>query len=146
MVRKLLNKGANVNYKNKNSTLSPLVYASMSGHANVVMELLKRGATKNSSALHHATIFSHIPMIKLLILQGVPVNQRLLKLSNKTVTNAIKEAMKNLHRRQGSALVALGNVRSGTLNKNGNPRPSNRNLPNIPRPVIRKIMGLSFPK
>jgi ankyrin repeat protein len=148
MVRKLLNKGANINYKNTHSKLSALIHASIAGHTNIARELLNRGASRNGLALHYAIEFRQIPMIKLLILHGVPVNQRgLLLLSNQRIKNAIKEATKNLHRRQGSALVALGNVRHGTLNKNGKPRPSNRtrNLPNIPRPLIGRIMKRVFP-
>lgn len=137
MVRKLLNKGANINHKN-NTNLSPLISASIGGYTNVAKELLNRGASRNGLALHHAIIFRQIPMIKLLILHGVPVKQEHLMLTrNRRVTNAIEEATKNLRRRQGLAVVAVGNVRSG------NPRPSNRNLP---RPLIREIMRMAFPK
>lgn len=134
MVRKLLNKGANINHKD-GGVYSSLTWAARQRHANVVNELLKRGAARNTEALRMAIIFSHVPIIRLLVRAGTPVNQEILNM-RKTIEarTALENAVMN-RRRQPLGLV-------GMYRQNRR----NNNRVNLPPAIVRKIMGLAFAK
>jgi ankyrin repeat protein len=132
MVRKLLNKGANINHKD-GGVYSSLSWATRQRHANVVNELLKRGAARNTAALRQAIVYSQVPIIRMLVRAGTPINQEIRNMHKTTeARNALENALMN-RRRQPLGLV-------GMYRQNRR----NNNRVNLPPAIVRKIMGVAF--
>jgi ankyrin repeat protein len=132
MVRKLLNKGANINHKD-GGVYSSLSWAARQRHPHVVNELLKRGAARNSEALREAIVYSQVPIIRMLVRAGTPVNQQIRNMHKTNVArNALENALLN-RRRQPLGLVGLHR-----RNRRTNERV------NLPPELVRTIMGMAF--
>ncbi|MEZ5448106.1 MAG: ankyrin repeat domain-containing protein [Thiolinea sp.] len=74
-VKRLIERGANVNYYNQ-SRETPMHAAAAKGHVNIMQLLRSRGANPhvrtvgNWLPLHHAVRFGHVPAARYLIQQG----------------------------------------------------------------------------
>jgi ankyrin repeat protein len=78
-VRKLLDDGVDVNWKNKEGDTA-LIWASVEGHAEVVKLLLDRGALTDlqrnggATALMYASFFGHVECVRLLLERGADMS------------------------------------------------------------------------
>lgn len=144
VVRRLLNRGANVNTKIV-APWTPLSYASHEGKVNVVHELLKRGATKTRFAL--VTIITktaapgHLQIIKMLINAGIPINQKMLNMPMHTeVRKVINKEFQNAIERQRKALATAA-LMDPLRNKGRSSRTNT--VVQLPANIFRRIIGLA---
>jgi ankyrin repeat protein len=83
-VKALINHGANVNFTQKKSGLTPLIIAAENGHLGIVKALLDHNADANAwaygfnglFALTQASFNGHTAIVRLLIEKGANVNMR----------------------------------------------------------------------
>ena len=136
VVRSLLNKGANVNTKIL-APWTPLSYAIHSRKPNVVHEILKRGPTKTRLALVTAITRGNVPLIKMFINAGIPVNQ---KMTNIPMSNEAREVVNRARNRQRKAL-AIAALMNPLRNKGRSSR-TNRVVQLSPN-MFRHIIGLA---
>ena len=81
-VKKLIDRGANIEIKDKQHTSSPLLWALQNGHSKVVDILLQSGADKKAmnfygtTALHFAAQSGQFELVEMLVKQGLDVNAK----------------------------------------------------------------------
>lgn len=117
-VKKLIQKGADVNAKN-NPSGTALIFAALNGHTEIVDILIKNGAEVNarnkigSTALHSAAYYGHTEVVKILIENGADVNAKY-----KNGGTALHSASFNGHIEVVKLLIRNG-IDINSKNKNG---------------------------
>jgi ankyrin repeat protein len=136
VVRRLLNKGANVNTKII-APWTPLSYAIHSKKPSVIREILKRGPTKTRLALVTAITTGNVPLIKMFINAGIPVNQ---KMANIQMSNDAREVVNRARALQRKALATAA-LMNPLRNKGRSSRTNN--VVQLPPNIFRRIIGFT---
>lgn len=136
VVRRLLNKGANVNTKIL-APWTPLSYAIHSKKPSVVHEILKRGATKTRLALVTAITRGNVPLIQLFINAGIPVNQKMVNIPMNIEAREVVNRARALQRKALATAALMNPLR----NKGRSSRTNN--VVQLPPNIFRRIIGLT---
>jgi len=110
-IRELVQKGADINIKDKSNNYSPLMWASIKGNFDAAKLLIENGAELNclgeynNSALALAAFAGRIEIVKLLVLKGAEINPE-----NPKYTSPLNSAVNEGHTEVARFLIDNGAV------------------------------------